>query len=270
MPDIQTTLTHWGQAVSSVMALYGMQVVAAIVILIVGWIASRWASALLSKALTRIKACDSMLVQFFSSLLRYAILAFTFIAVLEKFGFATTSFVAIIGAAGLAIGLALQGTLTSVAAGVMLLLFRPFRAGDAIEIGALSGTVKGLSLFVTELATADNVKVIVPNSKLWGDTLRNLSANPRRKIDFTLNIGYREDVNRALALLTEIVSADPRVETDPAPKAVISALGDAGLKITINAWCASGDVGAAKADLHHTIVSRFSAEGYGLALSKLP
>ena len=266
MEHLQDTVLKWTDTVMAIIAAYGLQVIAAITILLVGWVTSRWISGLLARTLSKIKACDSMLVDFFASLVRYAILAFTVIAVLEKFGVATTSFVAILGAAGLAIGLALQGTLTSVAAGVMLLIFRPFRAGDSIEAGAISGTVKGLSLFVTELATADNVKVIVPNSKLWGDTLRNLSANPRRKIDFSLNIGYREDVTGALALLTDIVNADPRLEQSPAPKAIIAVLGDAGLKISISGWCAAPDVGAVRADLNQTIVTRFTAAGYALAV----
>lgn len=265
MDQVQDTVLKWTDTLVTIVTTYGLQVMAAIFILIVGWIASRWISAGVARTLSKIKACDSMLVEFFASLVRYAILAFTVIAVLEKFGVATTSFVAILGAAGLAIGLALQGTLTSVAAGVMLLIFRPFRAGDTIEVGALSGTVKGLSLFVTELATADNVKVIVPNSKLWGDTLRNLSANPRRKIDITLNIGYREDVTGALVLLSEVVASDKRVDQSPAPKAVIATLGDAGLKISISGWCAASDVGAVKADLHQQIVSRFTAAGYALS-----
>lgn len=266
MDQLQDTVMTWTTTVMAVIATYGLQVVAAIVILIVGWLASRWVSSLLARTLSKIKACDSMLVEFFASLTRYAILAFTIIAVLEKFGVATTSFVAILGAAGLAIGLALQGTLTSVAAGVMLLIFRPFRAGDTIEAGAIAGTVKGLSLFVTELATADNVKVIVPNSKLWGDTLRNLSSNPRRKVEFTVNIRYSEDVTQALALLTDIVATDGRIEQTPAPKAAITALGDAGLKISASGWCAADTVAAVKADLHHSIVTRFTAAGYTLAI----
>lgn len=148
----------------SLIATYGLDVVAAIVILIVGLIAARWTRNLVARGCARSSRIDETLSGFFSNLAHYAGVAFVIIAVLARFGIETTSLIAVFGAAGLAMGLALQGTLSNIAAGVMLLLFRPFKVGDFVEVAGISGTVKSISLFVTELATGDNVQILAPNS----------------------------------------------------------------------------------------------------------
>ncbi|CAN0522344.1 unnamed protein product, partial [Laminaria digitata] len=159
------------QMVYGVLATYGINVVGALVIIVVGFMVAGWARRALERALSRSGKMDATLVRFFGSLVRYAIIAFVIIAALQRFGVEATSLVAVFGAAGLAIGLALQGTLSNVAAGVMLLMFRPFKIGDFVDIGGQAGTVKEVGLFTTELATGDNVKIIMPNGQLWGSAI---------------------------------------------------------------------------------------------------
>lgn len=147
----------------------------AVVILIVGWIIAKWTQGAVVRSLRRVKGVDETLQSFFGSLAKYTVIAVTVIAVLNQFGVETTSLIAVLGAAGLAIGLALQGTLSNIAAGVMLLLFRPFKVGQFVEAGGISGTVKSIGLFVTEFATPDNIQIIAPNAQLWGTAVKNYS-----------------------------------------------------------------------------------------------
>ena len=148
---------------------------------------------------------DDTLGAFFSSIARYIVIIFTILAVLDRFGIETASLIAIVGAASLAIGLALQGTLSNVAAGVMLLMFRPFKVGDFIDAAGHAGTVKTLGLFVTEMATLDNVKIIVPNSQVWGTSIKNFSANDNRRIDLVVGISYDDDIDKAIAELKVVI-----------------------------------------------------------------
>jgi small conductance mechanosensitive channel len=195
-----------------------LHVVAAIVILIVGfWLAGR-AQALVVRSLNRTPHLDSMLKGFFGNIVRYFVLTITVLAVLSQFGIQTTSLVAVLGAAGLAVGLALQGTLSHLAAGVMLLIFRPFRSGQHVQIGGADGTVKELSLFWTELVTGDNVQVVIPNGSVWGQPLRNFSVYPQAAA--TAQVRFRlPDVAPAAARerIEAILQANPKVLKDPQP-----------------------------------------------------
>ncbi|MEK9900436.1 MAG: mechanosensitive ion channel domain-containing protein, partial [Rhodospirillaceae bacterium] len=175
------------------LATYGLNVIGALAIIVIGFIAAGWARRALERALSRSGHVDATIVRFFGSLLRYAIIAFVVIAALQRFGVEATSLVAVFGAAGLAIGLALQGTLSNAAAGVMLLMFRPFKIGDFIDAGGQSGTVKEVGLFTTEMATPDNVKIIVPNGAIWGQAIKNFSGNPTRRVDVVVGIAYGDD-----------------------------------------------------------------------------
>ena len=176
------------EQVIQIATTYGLDVLGALAILVVGWIAAGWASRATEKALARTRRIDLTLQHFFASLVRYAVIVFTVLATLQQFGVQTTSFLAVLGAAGLAIGLALQGTLSNVAAGVMLLIFRPFKIGDFIESGAISGTVDTMGLFTTEMKTGDGIYIVVPNNELWGKSLMNYSRNPTRRIQIALGI----------------------------------------------------------------------------------
>lgn len=253
-----------GQEVMTVISTYGLDVIGAIVILIVGWWLAGRVSALVRKALSRSKHVDATLEGFFASLVRYAIIIFTIIAVLNQFGVQTTSFIAVLGAAGLAIGLALQGTLSNIAAGVMLLIFRPFQVGDFIDGGGVTGTVKSISLFITEMATPDNVKIIVPNADLWGTAIKNFSANPKRRVDFVFGIGYSDDINKASKEILAIVGKDERVDAEPAPMCVVGNLGDSSVDLTVRVWCNAADYWGIKFDTTKAVKERFDKVGISI------
>lgn len=253
----------WEQIVGLI-TTYGMSVIGAIAILVVGWMAAGWAKSALYKGLGRISAVDEMLRGFFASLARYAILAVTVIAVLDRFGVETTSLIAVFGAAGLAIGLALQGTLSNVAAGVMLLLFRPFKVGDFIDGGGVVGTVKSVGLFITEFATGDNVKIIVPNSQLWGAAITNYSANPTRRVDFVFGIGYGDDIDQAMGIIRQLALADDRIHKDPEPFIVVGELGASSVDLITRVWCDSGNYWGVKFDLTKAVKETFDKEGISI------
>ena len=240
---------------------YGLSVLGAVVILIVGVMVANWAQKGVIRALSKVKKVDETLSRFFASLARYTVLIFTAVAVLSQFGIQTASLIAVLGAAGLAIGLALQGTLSNLAAGVMLLIFRPFRVGNFIEAGGISGTVDELSLFVTTLHTGDNVHIIVPNGQLWGSAIRNFSHHATRRVELTVGIGYDDDIDSAMAVLNELIAADSRVLRDPAPLVAVSELGDSAVNLLVRVWCASGDFWALKWDLTKAIKQRFDRDG---------
>lgn len=250
----------WTMVVALVTS-YGLSVIGAIVILIVGFVIAGWVRRSVERGLSKFRKVDETLRSFFSSLAYYAIIVFTIIAVLSQFGVETTSFIAVLGAAGLAIGLALQGTLSNVAAGVMLLLFRPFKVGDYVEAGGLAGTVKSISLFVTELATPDNVQIIAPNSELWGSAIKNYSFHPTRRVDIVLGIAYEDEIDKALAAIVEESKKDSRVLGDPEPMAAVTDLGDSSVNFTVRVWCNAADFWPLKFDLTKNLKNRMDAEG---------
>jgi len=239
---------------------YGLDVVAAIIILIVGvWIAGR-VEAVIKKALGRAKRVDAMLVSFFASAGRYLVLIFVGVAVLGRFGIETTSLIAVLGAAGLAIGLALQGTLSNVAAGVMLLIFRPFKVGDFIEGGGHAGTVKTLNLFFTEMATPDNIHIVVPNSDVWGTSIRNFSTHAERRVDFLIGVSYDTDLDQAMAALNDVIAAEPRVKSDPEPMVAVSELGDSSVNFVVRVWTQNADYFPVRFDMTKAIKEKLDAE----------
>jgi len=229
---------------------YGLDVVGALIVLIVGLWASGWARRLTVRALDKIESVDATLTGFFSNLVKYMVLAFTVIMVLNQFGVQTASLIAVLGAAGLAIGLAMQGTLSNVAAGVMLLLFRPLAVGQFVEAGGVSGTVKVINLFTTELATLDNVQLIVPNSQIWADTIKNYSVYQTRRIDIVMGIGYDDSIDEAMDALREVYQADDRVSADPEPAMYVTSLGESSVDITVRLWCSAADFWGLKTDLN--------------------
>ncbi|MEO2169703.1 MAG: mechanosensitive ion channel domain-containing protein, partial [bacterium] len=216
MEDYQEVLTQGaGQAVD-LLSTWGLKVLGALAVLIIGrWISGRLSRAT-QKALERARI-DATLVPFFSNLVYYLALTITLIAVLNLFGIETTSLIAVLGAATVAIGLALQGTLSSFAAGVMLLIFRPFKIGDFVDIGGVLGSVREIALFTTHLHTPDNVAIIVPNSEVFGKIIRNFSANSIRRQDISMGIGYDDNIGVAMATLQKVLDADDRVHREPAP-----------------------------------------------------
>ena len=208
----------------------------AIVILLVAMIFAAWVRRRIFALAAKHPRLDATLFHFLANLTRYLILAITIIFVLGRFGIQTTSLVAMLGAAGLAVGLALQGTLSNLASGVMLLAFRPFRIGDLIEGAGQFGVVQGISLFVTELKTYDGIKVIVSNSELWSSAIKNYSANPIRMIDITVGVSYASDLKRASAVLNTLAQSDKRILEDPAPFIKVKNLGDSSVDFCFRVW----------------------------------
>ena len=232
----------------TLVSTWGVRVLGALAVLIIGrWIAGRIRSGV-ARALERAKV-DQSLVPFVSGMAYYVALAVVVIAVLNLFGIETTSLIAVLGAAGLAVGLALQGTLSNFSSGVMLLIFRPFSVGHYVEAGGTAGSVIEIGIFSTVLHTPDNVKIVVPNSKIFGDTIKNYSANETRRNDLTIGISYADDIGRAMEIVKNVIGADARVLQDPEPTIFVANLGDSSVDIGVRVWCAGSEYWPLRFDL---------------------
>jgi small conductance mechanosensitive channel len=239
---------------------WGLQVIGAIVLLIVG----RWAASLVRRSVRRALEkgkLDAALVPFFSSMAYYVVLIVVIIAVLQLFGIQTTSLVAVVGAAGLAIGLALQGTLSNFAAGVMLMVFRPFKLGDYVEVGGAAGSVQEVGIFTTTLNTPDNVMVMIPNAAVYGEVIKNYSANATRRVDLVMGIAYGDDIEKAIEVISSTVSGDSRVLADPAPTIAVAELGDNSVNLVVRPWCAGSDYWPLRFDLTRALKENLEAGG---------
>ncbi|WP_417317589.1 mechanosensitive ion channel family protein [Emcibacter sp.] len=243
---------------------YGMNVLFALLTLIIGWMIANWAKNATKRMLGKSEKVDTTLTSFFASLVRYIILIFTVIAVLGRFGVETASLIAIVGAASLAIGLALQGTLSNVASGVMLLIFRPFKVGDFIEGAGHAGVIKNLGLFVTEMATGDNVQIIVPNSAIWGSSIKNYSHHATRRVDLLIGIGYGDNIDDALKAIGEVLDADDRVLKDPEPAMFVGELADSSVNLVVRAWTANSNYWPLKAALTKNIKHKLDDKGINI------
>ncbi|WCL54673.1 mechanosensitive ion channel family protein [Gimibacter soli] len=240
---------------------YGLSVLGAVVILIIGfWLAGR-ARHLTTKALGRTGKIDETVSEFLGSLVKYVVIGVTIIAVLGQFGVETTSLVAVFGAAGLAVGLALQGTLSNVAAGVMLLIFRPFRVGHYIEVAGLAGTAKGITLFTTELDTPDNIRVTVPNGMIWGAAIRNFGYHETRRVDMTFGIGYGMDVGKAFEAIRGVIEKDARILKDPEPLLVVGNLGASSVDLIVRVWTQGTEYWNVKFDMTRAVKEAFDSNG---------
>ncbi|MCD4751112.1 MAG: mechanosensitive ion channel [Thermoanaerobaculales bacterium] len=239
---------------------YGLSVIGAIALLIVGRIAAAWGRSISRKALDKAKV-DPTLVAFFAKTVYYLILIVVVIAVLSLFGVETTSLIAVLGAAGLAVGLALQGTLSNFAAGVMLLIFRPFKLDDFVDIGGTMGSVMEIGLFSTTLKTSDNVKIVVPNSSVWGGTISNYNGYDTRRLDLVIGISYDDNIQTAMDTIRSIVTADERVLTDPALQIAVSNLGDSSVDLIVRPWCRGADYWDLRFDLTRKIKEGLEAAG---------
>jgi small conductance mechanosensitive channel len=250
--------------VLEVVTTYGLNVLGAIVILIVGWMAAGWISRAVGRAIGRMKKVDQTLRGFFQSLTRYAVIVFTILAVLAQFGIQTTSFIAVLGAAGLAVGLALQGTLNHLASGVMLLLFRPFKVGDYVETGSGAGVVDAITLFFTEMHTPDNVQMIVPNGQLWNTAIKNYSYHSTRRVDIVMGISYEDNIDKAMTVIQNVIGAESRVLAEPEAMTVVGELADNSVNIIVRVWCEAGDYWPLKFDLTKHLKERFDTEGISI------
>jgi small conductance mechanosensitive channel len=228
---------------TTLVASYGMNVLGAIVTLIVGFAAANWLSRVTAQALAKADKIDPVFQPLAGKVVRVAVIVFTLIAVLNRFGVETTSLIALLGAAGLAIGLALQGTLSNVAAGVMILVFRPFKIGDAVKVDGDVYIIDQLGFFICKAHLPDGPAAFLPNSHIWGQTIINYSVTDKdlRRIDEHYGIGYGDDIDAALAILKRIVADEPRILTEPAPLIVVDALGDSSVNILFRVWTARAD-----------------------------
>ena len=251
------------QNAEALLATYGMRVVGAITVLVVGWIAAKIIRNGVRRALDRSKL-DATLVPFLTKLVYYAVITFVILAVLRLFGVETTGFIAVLGAAGLAVGLALQGTLSNFAAGVMLLIFRPFKVGDFIDAGGAAGTVQEIGVFSTTLHSGDNVKIVVPNSAIAGATIKNFSANDTRRNDMAMGIDYGDDIGTAIATMQRVLAADDRVLKDPAPVVAVSELADSSVNFVVRPWCKKEDYWDLRWDLTQKIKVELEAAGLSI------
>ena len=239
----------------------GLNVVIAAAIMVGAFWVSGIAKRQINKMGLKYEELDDTLFLFLASLAKYAILAIAIVFVLSRFGIQTTSLVALLGAAGLAIGLALQGTLSNLAAGVMLLGFRPFKIGDYVDVGGHSGTVKAITLFTTEIATTDNIQITIPNGDIWASSIRNYSHYDRRRCDIVIGVAYNTNLKAAETALRKVIDSDQRALQDPEPFVKVTNLGDSSVDFTLRVWAMSSDYAALKSALLWGIKEELEAEG---------
>ena len=207
---------------------------------------------------------DALLASFTSNIAYVALVAFVVIAALSKLGIQTTSFVAIVGAAGLAIGLSLQSSLSNFASGVMIIAFRPFKVGDFIEAGGVAGVVEGIQIFSTQMRTGDNKQIIVPNANITGSNITNYSAKDTRRVDMEFGTGYGDDIKLAKEILTKLLEEDERILKDPAPLVAVSELADSSVNFVVRPWVKTDDYWGVKFDYTEAVKLTFDKEGISI------
>lgn len=243
-----------------VISVFG-DVVTALVIFVIAFILSGWAGRQLRSIGLRYDDLDDTLFAFLGNIVRYVILGFAALFILNTFGVQTTSFVAVIGAAGLAIGLALQGTLSNIAAGVMLILFRPIKLEDFVEVDGRMGTVKDINLNFIVLADTTNAQIIVPNAVVWGNTIKNYSVNKVRRAEWTFGVSYSSDLAKTQKVILDAIMSDERSMTDPEPFIQVSNLGDSSVDFLVRVWCDSEIYFAYKADMTRAVKEALDENG---------
>ncbi len=253
------TNSFWGM-ISEWLTAYSINLISAIIVLLAGrWLAKK-AAELLSMFLTRSKV-DETLVGFLENITYYTLLVLVVFAAVEQLGINTTSFMIIIGAAGLAVGLALKDSLANFAAGVMLILFRPFRIGDIVEAGGIEGSVEKISIFNTIMQTPDNRMVIVPNGKIINDVITNVTANQVRRIDLVIGISYGDNIGHAREVLAGLLAEDPRILKEPGPTIAVDELADSGVNLAVRPWVNRDEYLAVRSDLLEKIKTSFDQAG---------
>jgi small conductance mechanosensitive channel len=252
------------EAIAPLVLSYAVNLVSAIVILILGWILAAWLGRVSRRKLSASRHIDPTLAPMIAAVVRYLALVIVLVAVLAQFGIQTASILAVLGAAGLAIGLALQGTLSNVASGVMLLVIRPFNVGDYIDANGVAGTVLEIGLFATALETFDGLFVLVPNTQLFGSAITNYSRLPDRRIDVPVGISYSDDVDKALAVGMDILKRDERVMTEKAPQVMVTGLGESSVDLNFRCWTKREDYWDLLFDLQRAVKLRFDAEGISI------
>lgn len=237
----------------------------AVAVALIGIILARFLSRWADRALTGNTRIEPTVAKFLGNIVKYALWVVVGITVLTQFGVQTTSIIAALGGLALAVGLALQGTLSNVAAGVMILIQRPFRVGEYITAGTVAGTVEAIGLFTTEILQLDGLYVMVPNNELWNKAVVNHSRMPTRRFELVVNIGYEDDLKAARAAMLELAAADPRVLAEPAPAAFVAGLADNTVRVGLRVWCETGDYLALSWALTEGVKLRFDELGFSMA-----
>ncbi|GAA3078277.1 mechanosensitive ion channel family protein [Rhizobium viscosum] len=246
---------------SALAVQYSFSILGAIILLIVGWVAASLISRWAYEGISRVRGIDETLARFFTNVVRYALLVLVFVTVLAQFGVQTASIIATLGAAGLAVGLALQGTLQNIAAGIMLLVLRPLRVGEYIETSSVSGTVLEIGLFATELRTGDGLYRLAPNSTLWNTPITNYSRQPTRQNEVKINITHQEDLDLAMETLMKLATADKRVLKTPAPSVFIDSFSDSAVSVTLRYWASTSDWWGLSRDMIKRVKLAFDKRG---------
>jgi len=245
------------------LTVYGLKVIAALAIFIIGKIIAKIVRSAITKAMAKGNS-DPILISFTTNIIYAGLLAFIIIAALGQLGIQTTSFIAILGAAGLAIGLALQGSLANFAAGVLMIIFRPFKQGDFIEGAGVSGIVEEVHIFNTVMRTGDNKTIIIPNAGLMGGNITNYSTKPTRRVDLIFGIGYDDDLRQAKSILEELLQQDERILADPEPMVAVLELADSSVNFAVRPWVKSADYWGVYFDLTEQVKLRFDQEGISI------
>lgn len=256
---VMDTVQNIIETVQTLSVAYGMQVLGALAILIIGL----WVAKLIKKVVVRLmksSKVDPTLISFVSSLVHLALQVFIIIAALDRLGVKTTSFIAILGAAGLAIGLALQGSLSNFAAGVLMIIFKPFKVGEVIDAGGVVGTVREIGIFTTVIDTLDNRKTIVPNAKLTSDNITNYTANNTRRVDLVAGISYEDDIDKARTAIQAVLSEVPGILESPKPDIFVSEMADSSVNFAVRPWCRPSDYWKVYFGVTEAIKKRFDAE----------
>ncbi len=241
----------------------GLNLLAAAVIFYIGRIIARIATKGLRK-LMESQSVDAILVTFVTSLVQWALMAFVIIAAITKLGVQTASLVALIGAAGLAVGLALQGSLANFAAGVLIVLFRPYKVGDWVEAAGVAGSVLQVQVLTTLLQTADNKQIIIPNGQVMNNIITNYNANATRRVDLVIGVSYGDDIDKVRKVIKEVADADARILREPECQIAVSELGDSSVDFVVRPWCATADFWNVKFGLTEAIKKRFDEEGISI------
>ncbi len=260
VPDLGVDWADLYQQLQTVGVSFGIRIIAAIAIFFIGRIVARVVTDGIRKLMASRKV-DKILQTFVSNLVYWALMMFVIIAAINQVGVQTTSLIAIMGAAGLAIGLALQGSLSNFAAGVLIVMFRPYKVGDWIEAAGIAGTVERVQILATVLNTGDNKQIIVPNAQIMNGIITNYSANDARRIDFVIGIGYDDDIDKARDTLQQLVDADDRILKVPACLIAVSELADSSVNFVVRPWVRSTDYSTVKYELTEAIKKRFDKEG---------
>jgi small conductance mechanosensitive channel len=253
-------LNALGTEIMTMISTWGLKLLGALVVFIIGRIACGWIRRAVKRALAASKVEETLTV-FIGNLTYYAALTLVIIFMLSIVGIETASLAVVLGAAGLAIGLALQGTLANFAAGAMLILFRPIKLGDWVEVAGVSGTVVEIGVFRTSLNSADNVRIIVPNSNVFGQVIKNYNTNDTRRIDLVMGVGYDDDIGRAIEAMSGVIRGDERVLADPEPVIAVSELGDSSVNLVVRPWCRREDYWALRWDLTRAMKEQLEAAG---------